>query len=58
LHYLIINNNQVIGAINFDSIAKGVFQAGYLGYSLDGYYQGAGIMTQFLKMVTKELFGK
>ncbi len=42
------NSNQIIGNINFSNFIFGVFQACYLGYSIDESYQGQGLMTEVL----------
>ncbi|MUG31723.1 GNAT family N-acetyltransferase [Psychrobacter sanguinis] len=42
------NSTQVIGVINFSGFMYGVFQAGYVGYSIDSDYEGKGIMSEVL----------
>ncbi|WP_182058219.1 GNAT family N-acetyltransferase [Pantoea sp. ME81] len=43
------NENEIIGSINFTNFIFGVFQACYLGFSLDQAYQGKGLMYEALK---------
>lgn len=38
----------IIGVANFNNIIRGVFQACYLGYSIDYRYQGQGLMYEAL----------
>jgi len=40
--------NRIIGNINFTNFVYGVFQACYLGFSLDRSYQGKGLMREVL----------
>lgn len=39
----------IIGVTNFNTIVRGVFQACYLGYSIDYRYQGQSLMYEALK---------
>lgn len=41
--------NNIIGSINFTNFIFGVFQACYLGFSLDHAHQGKGLMREALK---------
>nr|WP_223300536.1 GNAT family N-acetyltransferase [Pantoea sp. At-9b] len=41
---------KIIGSINFTNFVYGVFQACYLGFSLDSRYQGKGFMHEALTM--------
>ncbi|MDF7628966.1 GNAT family N-acetyltransferase [Erwiniaceae bacterium L1_55_4] len=43
------NSNEVIGSINFTNFIYGVFQACYLGFSLDESFQGKGLMYEALE---------
>lgn len=40
--------NEIIGSINFTNFIFGVFQAFYLGFSVDHAYQGKGLMHETL----------
>lgn len=40
---------QVIGSINFTGFMYGVFQAGYVGFSIDQDFEGQGIMIEVLQ---------
>ena len=46
----------IIGVCNFTSILRGVFQACFLGYSVDHKYQGQGIMYEALDASTDFVF--
>lgn len=46
----------IIGVCNFTNIFRGVFQACFLGYSVDHKYQGQGIMYESLKASTDFVF--
>lgn len=50
LHFVVINttNEEMVASCNFTNIVHGVFQACYLGYSIDVRYQGQGIMYDVL----------
>ncbi|ATO31978.1 GNAT family N-acetyltransferase [Dickeya dianthicola] len=41
--------NKIIGSINFTNFVYGVFQAGYLGFSIDKSFQGQGLMRETLE---------
>ena len=43
------DENEIIGSINFTNFIFGVFQACYLGFSIDLAYQGKGLMYEALK---------
>lgn len=43
------DDNKIIGSINFTNFIFGVFQACYLGFSIDQDYQGKGLMHEALK---------
>ena len=47
---------RVIGITNFSGFIRGVFQACYLGYSLDEHKQGQGYMTEALTEAIRFLF--
>ena len=40
---------QVIGSINFSGFMYGVFQAGYVGFSIDQDFEGQGMMAEVLQ---------
>jgi ribosomal-protein-alanine N-acetyltransferase len=46
----------IIGVCNFTTILRGVFQACFLGYSVDHKYQGQGIMYESLDASTDFVF--
>lgn len=46
----------LIGCLNLNQIARGVFQAGILGYSLDEGWQGRGIMRESLQRLIDYAF--
>lgn len=50
------NTDQIIAVCNFDNIVRGAFQACYLGYSVDGHYQGQGYMTEALAATIDYMF--
>lgn len=50
------DSSRVIGIINFTSTIRGVFQACYLGYSLDKEWEGQGIMTESLRSAIAYMF--
>lgn len=43
------DENKIIGSINFTNFIFGVFQACYLGFSLEKAYEGKGLMHEALK---------
>lgn len=47
----------LVGRINLTQIFRGPFQAGYLGYSVDGAQEGQGFMTEALSAVIDHAFG-
>jgi ribosomal-protein-alanine N-acetyltransferase len=49
-------NSRLIATCNVSQIIRGVFQAGYLGYSLDEEYQGQGYMTEILSAAIPAIF--
>jgi ribosomal-protein-alanine N-acetyltransferase len=59
LRFALVDNEKVIGIINYDQVIKGPFQACCLGYSIDGEYQGKGLMkealSQTISYVVREL---
>lgn len=46
----------VVGVVNLTQIVRGAFQAGTLGYSLEGAAQGRGLMTEGLAAVIEYAF--
>ncbi|QJT80540.1 GNAT family N-acetyltransferase [Kosakonia sp. MUSA4] len=48
LVFTLKNENTIIGSINFTNFVFGVFEACYLGFSLDHAYQGKGLMHEAL----------
>lgn len=48
--------NEVIGTVNLGEIARGPFQACYLGYDLSGTHEGKGFMTEALQAVIDYIF--
>ncbi|RNM28522.1 GNAT family N-acetyltransferase [Dickeya undicola] len=49
LVFTIKGEDKIIGSINFTNFVYGVFQAGYLGFSIDKSYQGQGLMHEALE---------
>ena len=47
--FTLAGEHNIIGSINFTNFIFGVFQACYLGFSLDPAYQGKGLMHEALK---------
>ena len=52
------NSQKIIGVINFSNFIRGVFQATYLGYSIDQDYQGRGFMTEALQTAIRFVFSE
>lgn len=48
LVFTLKNESKIIGSINFTNFIFGVFEACYLGFSLDHAYQGKGLMHEAL----------
>ncbi|GAK60986.1 metal-dependent phosphohydrolase, HD subdomain [Candidatus Vecturithrix granuli] len=46
----------VVGVANFNNMIRGVFQACYLGYSIDHRYQGQGLMYEALQYAIAFVF--
>lgn len=51
-------SGEIIGNINLSQVCRGAFQNAYLGYAVDEDYQGQGIMTEAVSLVTKFTFEK
>jgi len=51
-----IQQEEVMGVINFTSIIRGTFQACHLGYSLGERHQGKGMMTRAIRLSTAYMF--
>lgn len=49
---------KIVGNINFTNFIYGVFQACYLGFSIDDAHQGKGLMHESLKMAIKYVHEK
>ncbi|AUQ24495.1 GNAT family N-acetyltransferase [Dickeya zeae] len=49
LVFTVKGEDKIIGSINFTNFVYGVFQAGYLGFSIDKSYQGKGLMREALQ---------
>ncbi len=49
LVFTLKDEHKIVGSINFTNFIFGVFQACYLGFSLDPAYQGKGLMHEALK---------
>lgn len=60
LHVLIAlagdTSGNIVGDINFTNVVRGVFQAAYLGYQLDGGYVGRGLMSEALGACIEHVF--
>lgn len=48
LVFTLRDSDEIIGNINFTNFVFGVFQAGYLGFSLDQRHEGRGLMSEAL----------
>jgi ribosomal-protein-alanine N-acetyltransferase len=48
----------IAGVININSIVRGCFQSGYLGYYAAAPFAGRGYMTEGLRLVTRYAFGE
>ncbi|MDM4564491.1 GNAT family N-acetyltransferase, partial [Klebsiella oxytoca] len=53
LVFTLKNEPQIIGSINFTNFVFGVFQACYLGFSLDRACQGKGLMREALEQAIR-----
>lgn len=42
------DSDEIAGSVNFTNFVYGVFQAGYLGFSLDQQHEGQGLMSEVL----------
>jgi ribosomal-protein-alanine N-acetyltransferase len=49
-------NGPIIGSCNFTNIIRGVFQACYLGYSVDHRFEGRGFMYEGTKAAIEYVF--
>ena len=49
-------SDEVIGVIHFSQLHRGPFQAGYVGYSLDGAREGQGLMREALAKAIEYVF--
>lgn len=58
LRFIMMNDNSIIGSINYDQIIKGPFQACYLGYSIDRKYQGKGLMREALSQTISQTISR
>ncbi|WP_406604075.1 ribosomal protein S5-alanine N-acetyltransferase [Bartonella gliris] len=50
------NESTIIAVVNFTNIVRGVFQACYLGFSLDEKQQGKGLMFEVLSALILHIF--
>jgi ribosomal-protein-alanine N-acetyltransferase len=48
LVFTLKDSAEIIGSVNFTNFIYGVFQAGYLGFSLDKNHEGKGLMHEVL----------
>lgn len=51
------DGREVLAAITLSNIARGVFQAGHLGYGVAARWQGRGVMHEALRAVLELAFG-
>jgi len=56
LRFFVFADEKVIGACNFTQIARGPFQACYLGYSIDAALEGRGFMSEALRAAIGHVF--
>lgn len=49
---------QLVGVCNFTGIIRGIFQACYLGFSIDESFQGKGLMQEFLTPCIHYMFAQ
>ncbi|WP_172298605.1 GNAT family N-acetyltransferase [Pseudoruegeria sp. HB172150] len=52
------NDEEIVATANLSNIARGVFQACTLGYSVDAALQGKGVMAEMLEAVLDHAFGE
>ncbi|MZI96131.1 GNAT family N-acetyltransferase [Vibrio sp. CAIM 722] len=50
------DRNTIIGCANFTGVMRGVFQACFLGYSIDKQFEGQGYMTEILDGTIQYMF--
>jgi ribosomal-protein-alanine N-acetyltransferase len=55
--YLADDPERMVGDVSLTNIARGPFQACYLGYRLDRQSEGRGLMSEALKAVIAHAFG-
>ncbi|MCC8374508.1 MULTISPECIES: GNAT family N-acetyltransferase [Photorhabdus] len=48
LVFTLTGKDEVVGSVNFTNFVYGVFQAGYLGFSLDLHHEGQGLMSEVI----------
>lgn len=58
LRLYLFKDDAVVGACNFTQIARGPFQACYLGYSIDKRLEGQGYMSEALRAAIAHVFEK
>ncbi|ALR76507.1 GNAT family N-acetyltransferase [[Enterobacter] lignolyticus] len=56
--FTIKEEREIIGSINFTNFVYGVFQACYLGFSIDHAHQGKGLMHEVLNMAIEYVHEK
>ncbi len=50
--------DDIIAICNFNNVIGGIFQACYLGYSIDAEHQGQGLMQEVVGAATEMAFGR
>ncbi len=56
LRFFVFKGNEVAGSVNFTQVARGPFQACYLGYSIDKALEGQGYMSEALRAAIRHVF--
>ncbi len=56
LRFFVFKGDEVVGSVNFTQIARGPFQACYLGYSIDRALEGQGYMSEALRAAIGHVF--
>lgn len=56
--FTVKGEEEIVGSINFTNFVYGVFQACYLGFSIDHTHQGKGLMHESLRMAIEYVHEK
>ena len=58
LNFYESSSKKLIGMINFTNFERGAFQSCRLGYKIDRYYEGKGMMFESLKIAIQYIFNQ